>query len=143
MAAYIKIMFPLYHITLAAAPVMSVSPQDTNVFSHIRFLYSYKKEFSSHPLKNYFVPLTLSAPLGRPSPWKVFIGTSPGLCGNRGFVISPCRFPKNFSSVIFSERIWLLASVKWSIKQATAVPTWVRYAKTSETRRCVASWAEL
>ena len=37
-------------------------------------------------------PYNLSAPFGRPSPWKVSMGTGPGCWReNRGFVVSPCR----------------------------------------------------
>src|SRR6266511_1740834 len=92
MAASIETMFPLYHISLAAAPVMGLSPQDTNIFSHIRLICSYKKRIFVSYIENLFCsPYTLSAPLGRPSPWKVFIGTGPGFRRDRGFVISPCR----------------------------------------------------
>src|SRR5438128_4337565 len=45
-------------------------------------------------------PYNLFAPFGRPSPWKVSIGTGPDLCPeDRGFVVSPSRLQAQTSSV--------------------------------------------
>ena len=45
-------------------------------------------------------PYNLFAPFGRPSPWKVSIGTGPDLCPeDRGFVVSPDRLPAQTSTV--------------------------------------------